>query len=247
MSQVLAGIHSIQVLLENSPDDVLELIFQQANKKNKRLAQLELLARKHQIKIAYSDKQILDKICCGVKHQGVIAKRKERRSLNENDLAILFEKLDRPAFFLILDGIQDPHNLGACLRSADAAGVHAVIAPKDNSVAITPTVEKVACGAVESVPLILVTNLVRTMEFLQQKGVWLSGAAAGEEHESLFNADFKGNCGLVIGSEGDGLRRLTREHCDFLVQIPMSGTVESLNASVAAGIFMFEVVRQRQN
>jgi len=242
---IVAGIHSIHALVDNSPDDIIELIFQNNTKKNKRLAQLELRAKKQGIPILFLDKHEVDKLCTGLRHQGVIAKRKERKNFDENDLADIYARLDEPSFFLILDGIQDPHNLGACLRSADAAGVHAIIVPKNNSVAITATVEKVACGAAETVPLIQVTNLVRTMEWLQKKGVWLTGASAADGYENVFDRDYTGNCGVVIGAEGDGLRRLTRERCDFLVQIPMRGSVESLNASVAAGIFMFEVVRQR--
>ncbi len=245
MNGIVAGIHSIHALLDNSPDDIIELIFQNNTKKNKRLAQLESRAKKQRIPILFLDKQEVDKLCAGVRHQGVIAKRKERKKFDENDLAEIYAKLDEPSFFLILDGIQDPHNLGACLRSADAAGVHAVIVPKDNSVAITATVEKVACGAAETVPLIQVSNLMRTMEWLQKKGVWLTGASAADSYQNVFDGDYTGNCGVVVGAEGDGLRRLTRERCDFLVQIPMRGSVESLNASVAAGIFMFEVVRQR--
>jgi 23S rRNA (guanosine2251-2'-O)-methyltransferase len=149
-----------------------------------------------------------------------------------------------PPFLLILDGVQDPHNLGACFRSADAAGVHAIIAPKDKAVGITPVVSKVACGAAETVPFIQVTNLARTMEMLKEQGVWLYGAA-GEAEQTVYQTKLTGAIGIVMGAEGDGMRRLTRETCDVLLKIPMHGTVSSLNVSVATGIFLFEVVRQR--
>ena len=146
---------------------------------------------------------------------------------------------------LILDGVQDPHNLGACLRTADAAGVSAVIAPRDRAVGLTPTVRKVACGAAEAIPFIQVTNIARTLRELKDRGIWLVGADGAAEMD-IFSAGLRGPLGLVMGAEGEGLRRLTREHCDFLVRIPMAGTLESLNVSVATGICLFEAVRQRQ-
>jgi 23S rRNA (guanosine2251-2'-O)-methyltransferase len=145
---------------------------------------------------------------------------------------------------LILDGVTDPHNLGACLRNADAAGVQAIIVPKDNAAQITPTVRKVAVGAVESIPLVQVTNLARTMKHLQQKGVWIIGTA-GETDTCLYDVKLTGSLALVMGAEGKGMRRLTREHCDQLVKLPMAGMVSSLNVSVATGICLFEMVRQR--
>ena len=156
------------------------------------------------------------------------------------------EAIDGPPFLLVLDGVQDPHNLGACLRSADAAGVHAVIVPKDRSAGLTATVRKVACGAAETVPLLAVTNLARTLRTLQDAGVWLFGAA-GEAEKSIYDIDLKGPLALVMGNEGSGLRRLTREHCDELFAIPMVGTVESLNVSVATGVALFEAGRQRRH
>ena len=166
--------------------------------------------------------------------------------LNEDSLLTLLEKISAAPFLLILDGVQDPHNLGACLRSADAAGVHAVVAPKDRSVAFTDTVRRVACGAAEHVPFAQVTNLARTMEHLKTKGLWMIGTD-DEASQSLYEADLKGPMALVMGFEGSGLRRLTREHCDVLVRIPMLGSVESLNVSVATGVCLFEAVRQRQS
>ena len=162
----------------------------------------------------------------------------------DNELLRQLDSLDEPAFLLILDTITDPHNLGACLRTADAAGVHAVIAPKDKAVGITSTVSKVACGAAETVPFYQVTNLARCLKELQDRGVWLYGTA-GEASESVYKTDLKGPIAIVMGAEGKGLRRLTREACDHLIHIPMKGDVSSLNVSVAAGVCLFEALRQR--
>ncbi|MEW5994585.1 MAG: 23S rRNA (guanosine(2251)-2'-O)-methyltransferase RlmB [Candidatus Zixiibacteriota bacterium] len=163
---------------------------------------------------------------------------------SESDLLQLLDELKQPPFLLILDCVQDPHNLGACLRTADAAGVQAVIVPKDRSVGLTDVVRTVACGAAERIPFIAVTNLARTLNQLKERGVWLVGTADGAP-QSLYEVDLKGPLALVMGAEGKGLRRLTRECCDFLVHIPMLGTVECLNVSVAAGVCLFEAVRQR--
>ncbi len=152
----------------------------------------------------------------------------------------------KPLFFLILDQVQDPHNLGACLRSADGAGVDAVIVPKDRAVALTETVRMIACGAAESVPVVMVTNLARTMEFLKGAGIWLVGTSDQAE-KSIYDTDLTGPLAIVIGSEGKGMRRLTTENCDFLVSLPMAGKVESLNVSVATGITLYEAVRQRMS
>jgi 23S rRNA (guanosine2251-2'-O)-methyltransferase len=162
----------------------------------------------------------------------------------EEDLFIIIEHLDADPFLLILDSIQDPHNLGACLRTADAAGIHAVVTPRDRAASITDTVRHVAQGAVETVPFIQVTNLARTMKALQKTGLWLVGAADQAE-QLIYDVDLTGPLGLVMGSEGRGLRRLTRENCDFLIRIPMSGKVECLNVSVASGVCLYEAVRQR--
>jgi len=164
--------------------------------------------------------------------------------LDENGLLDLLDRPAEPPLLLILDGIKDPHNLGACLRSADAAGVHAVVVPKDRSVALTRTVRMIACGAAEKVPFVQVTNLARCMKQLQDMGVWLVGTIANVS-QTLYDLDLRGPLAFVMGSEGKGLRRLTAERCDFLVSIPMAGSVESLNVSVATGVCLFEAVRQR--
>lgn len=190
-----------------------------------------------------ANRQWLDEKVEGAVHQGIIARVREGRQYQENDLPALLESVDTP-FLLVLDGVTDPHNLGACLRSADAAGVHAVIVPRDRSAQLNATAKKVACGAAENVPLIRVTNLARTLRLLQEMNVWIVGTA-GEADHTLFQSKMTGPMALVMGAEGEGMRRLTREHCDELISIPMAGTVSSLNVSVATGICLFEAVRQR--
>ena len=164
---------------------------------------------------------------------------------DESNLQDLLDSTDAP-FFLVLDGVQDPHNLGACLRTADGAGVDAVIAPRNRAVGMTETVSRISCGAAENVPFIQVTNIVRTLKELQKNGVWIVGTADGTESSSLYDVDFKGPMALVMGAEGAGLRRLTQETCDLVVQIPMQGKVDCLNVSVATGVCLYEALRQRQ-
>jgi 23S rRNA (guanosine2251-2'-O)-methyltransferase len=237
------GIHAIHSILEKDPNRIQQLYLQK-DRADAKIQAITALATRFHIKITLVSRAELDRLTHNEVHQGVVAVCDKVKVYNENDLEALLQDLQQPAFLLILDGIQDPHNLGACLRSADAAGVHAVIVPKDKSVSITPTVSKVACGAAETVPFIQVTNLARTMRFLKDLGVWLFGAA-GEAEQTLYQADFKMPVALVLGAEGQGMRRLTKEHCDMLLKIPMHGSVSSLNVSVATGIFLFEAVRQR--
>ena len=241
-SYFVYGIHAVQALLENQPERVIELWVLQG-RQDKKLDAIQKTASQFGLSIQSAHRKALDEKSKGEQHQGVIAKVKEEKALSEHDLADILEQQSAP-FLLILDGVTDPHNLGACLRSADAAGVHAVIVPKDNSVGLTPVVSKVASGAAEVIPLIQVTNLARTMASLKERGVWLIGAA-GEATSTLYQTNLKGSLALVMGAEGKGLRRLTREHCDSLVSLPMAGQVSSLNVSVAAGICLFEAVRQR--
>jgi 23S rRNA (guanosine2251-2'-O)-methyltransferase len=188
------------------------------------------------------------------RHQGVVAEAfnipvsgdmNQSNLWQEQDLLRVVDNKEGPLLLLVLDGVTDPHNLGACLRSADAAGVDAVVVPKDKSADLTPTVRKVACGAAEVVPFVRVTNISRTLQALQERGVWLYGTA-GESEKSIYDSDLSGSIALVMGAEGSGLRRLTREQCDFLVNLPMAGSVSSLNVSVATGICLFEIVRQRR-
>ncbi|CAK0759879.1 23S rRNA 2'-O-ribose G2251 methyltransferase [Gammaproteobacteria bacterium] len=191
------------------------------------------------------ERKVLDAMVPGVRHQGVVARCLGQALLTEDDLPALLGTLQEPAFLLVLDGVQDPHNLGACLRNADAAGVHAVIAPRDRAAGLTPAVRKVASGAAEVVPFVQVTNLARALRTLKENGMWLVGAD-GNASQSLYEVSLTGPLVLVMGTEGRGLRRLSAELCDFLVHIPMLGTVESLNVSVASGICLFEALRQRQ-
>ena len=241
-ADLVFGIHAVEAFLQRAPQDVLEL-FVMKDRDDKRMQPIIQLARQNGVSVQFCNRKTLDDMVSG-QHQGVVAKARLQSSGNEADLAAIVEQQAKP-FILILDGVTDPHNLGAILRSADAAGVHAVVAPKDRSAKLTSVVRKVACGAAESVPFITVTNLARTLRELQDAGVWIVGTA-GETDTLVYDADLKGPLALVLGAEGEGLRRLTRETCDALVKIPMFGTVSSLNVSVAAGICLFEAVRQRQ-
>ena len=240
-ADLVFGIHAVEAFLQRAPQDVLEL-FVMKDRDDKRMQPLIQQARQNGVSVQFCNRRTLDDMVSG-QHQGVVAKARLQSSGNEADLAAIVEQQAKP-FILILDGVTDPHNLGAILRSADAAGVHAVVAPKDRSVKLTSVVRKVACGAAESVPFITVTNLARTLRELQDAGVWIVGTA-GETETLVYDADLKGPLAIVLGAEGEGLRRLTRETCDSLVKIPMFGTVSSLNVSVAAGICLFEAVRQR--
>jgi 23S rRNA (guanosine2251-2'-O)-methyltransferase len=197
------------------------------------------------VSIEKVERKKLDKLADGMNHQGIVLEVALPEELSENDLKVAVEHLAENALFLVLDNVQDPHNLGACLRTADATGVHGIIITKDNAVGITPTVCKVASGAAETVPVYVVTNLARTLRWLKTEGVWVVGTA-GEAESTLFKSDFTVPMALVIGAEEKGMRRLTREQCDFLVKLPMLGTVESLNLSVATGVLLYEVLRQRQ-
>lgn len=240
--EMMYGLHALESLLKQSPERVLELWLLQG-RDDGRLNKIINLASTYGVSIQRSSRKVLDEKAQSHQHQGVVARVKPAKVLTEKDLDSLIEKVPQP-FLLILDGVTDPHNLGACLRNADAAGVHGVIVPKDNAVAVTSTVSKVACGAAEVVPVFQVTNLVRTMRHIQQAGVWIVGTA-GEADSDLYHADLKGALAIAMGAEGKGLRRLTREACDSLISIPMAGTVSSLNVSVATGICLFEAVRQR--
>jgi 23S rRNA (guanosine2251-2'-O)-methyltransferase len=240
--ELVFGIHAVSNVLKRSPERIKEMYVQQG-RDDERLQTLFALAKEQGIHIQVVKKHFLDENAEG-NHQGVALKAKPVQVKNEHELYAQLDKLDEPAFLLILDSITDPHNLGACLRTADAAGVHAVIAPKDKAVGINATVSKVACGAAETVPFYQVTNLARTMKELQDRGIWLYGTA-GEASESVYKTDLKGPIAIAMGAEGKGLRRLTRESCDHLINVPMAGDVSSLNVSVAAGVCLFEAVRQR--
>lgn len=249
-SQIIYGLHAVQALLKSSPQQVQELLLLRG-RKDQRLQKIIGQAEKNNIPLRFADRRTLDeKVGDKGNHQGVVALcAGQTKVYDERFLKDLLKELEQKGetpFLLILDGVTDPHNLGACLRSAEAAGVHAVIAPKDKSAGLTPTAIKVACGAAEVLPFVTVTNLARAMQQLQQAGIWTYGAA-GEAEQDVYHIDLKGPIALVMGAEGSGLRRLTREHCDHLIKIPMAGEVSSLNVSVATGVCLFEAVRQRSS
>lgn len=242
MSEIIYGIHAIEAMLERSPERILD-VFLLKNREDKRLTSIAQEIEALGLSIKMATRQYLDEQTANGVHQGIMARIKERRNYQENDIHALIEQSDKP-FILILDGVTDPHNLGACIRTADAAGVDFIIVPKDRSAPLNATAKKVACGAAESVPVIRVTNLARTMRMLQNDyNIWIVGTA-GEADHSIYNSTLSQSVAIVMGAEGEGMRRLTREHCDELVNIPMAGTVSSLNVSVATGICLFEVVRK---
>jgi 23S rRNA (guanosine2251-2'-O)-methyltransferase len=244
---MIFGLHAVESLLQHQPERIMRLCVQQERRNDKKIVALAQIAKQQGLAIEYISRQEIDHLTQAANHQGIVAICAKAHAYAEADLKTLLQQINAantPAFLLILDGVQDPHNLGACFRSADAAGVHAIIAPKDKSAGITPTVSKVASGAVATIPFIQVTNLVRTLEELKEQGIWIYGAAA-EAEQTIYQTDLSGSIALVLGAEGGGLRRLTREHCDGLIKIPMHGSVGSLNVSVATGICLFEVVRQR--
>jgi len=239
----VGGMHAVKALLKANASDTRALMIQKG-RKDSRMRAIVSLAQKAGISVREVSRHELDEIGGVVEHQGVLAEFIGEPVGNEQSLFEHLENCSGSLLVLILDGLQDPHNLGACIRSADGAGVDAVIVPTDNSVGITPVVRKVASGAVETMPLFQVTNLQRVFKKLKDAGIWIYGAA-GESESRLYDIDFTGSVAIVMGSEGSGLRRLTREACDQVFKIPMHGGVSSLNVSVATGISLFEVCRQR--
>jgi 23S rRNA (guanosine2251-2'-O)-methyltransferase len=237
----IVGINPVAGAVANDPSRVHEVLVEQGNR-NARVAELVEEARRLGVRVHLRSRAMLDKVAGHARHQGVAASYEVPAAKSEHDLAALLEADD--ALLLVLDGVTDPHNLGACLRSAAAAGASAVVVPKDRAVGITPVVRRASAGAVDRVPLIEVANLARTLRELKDAGVWLTGLA-GEAEASLYDVDLTGKTALVMGGEGEGMRRLTREACDHLARIPMPGQMESLNVSVATGVALFEAVRQR--
>lgn len=242
-TELLIGIHSVEAALNYDEGNILELYIE-SGQQNPRVRELAERARDAGVKPHARDKADLDRMTGGARHQGIAAKYRTPPARTESDLPTIIQTAGSSALFLVLDGVTDPHNLGACLRSAEAAGVSAVIVPKDKAVGITPTVRRASAGAADRVPFVASTNLARSLKLLKQSGIWLTGLA-GDGDQSLYACDFKGPVAVVIGSEGEGMRRLTRESCDFIARIPMQGSVESLNVSVATGVVLFEVLRQR--
>jgi 23S rRNA (guanosine2251-2'-O)-methyltransferase len=238
------GVHAVSALLAN-PHRLTKKLFVSQERMDKRIQELLDKATQAHISIEKLSNTQMNQRFAEFTHQGIVASASALPDYNESHLLPLLESSKTPSLILILDGVTDPHNLGACLRTADATGVDFVVIPKDKSASITPVVSKVACGAAESVPLVRVTNLVRSMEILKEQGVWIYGAA-GEADSSLYQIDCTGTLAIVMGAEGEGIRRLTREHCDGLFSLPMLGSVDSLNVSVATGVSLYEVLRQRR-
>ncbi|BCM25264.1 23S rRNA (guanosine(2251)-2'-O)-methyltransferase RlmB [Methyloradius palustris] len=243
-ARILFGFHAVLSRLRQHSASIQEILIDR-DRIDARMKDLLSLADGAGVRLMQVERSRLDGMAgANGRHQGVIAKVVDTPIPYKDIHDILESDLTEPPFFLVLDGVEDPHNLGACLRVADAMGVHAVIAPKDRAVGLNATVRKVACGAAETVPFIAVTNLARTLRDLKEAGVWIIGAAAEAEND-LFTTKFEGPVALVLGAEGTGLRRMTAETCDALVSIPMFGSVESLNVSVASGICLYEARRQR--
>jgi 23S rRNA (guanosine2251-2'-O)-methyltransferase len=242
-SGLIGGLHAVRTALGHGEDQVEGLWYDTA-RRDRRMREVLDLARSRYVPLHGTDRAALDRLLPASNHQGVVARVRVPAPLDDRDLQRVLSELSGPPLLLMLDGVQDPHNLGACLRTADAAGVSAVIAPRDHSVGLTPVACKVASGAAGRVPYVQVTNLARTLEWLRQQGIWLVGSA-GDAPRSLYQTDLTGPLAVVMGGEGKGLRRLTRERCDFLASLPMRGAVESLNVSVATGVVLYEALRQR--
>jgi 23S rRNA (guanosine2251-2'-O)-methyltransferase len=241
--QYVYGIHAVAALLANR-HRTTKVLYLARDRADRRVQELLTLAEQNNIPAEWLSMQKMDQRFSEFAHQGVVAVAVQLPDYVEADLPFLLDSAKNPCLILILDGVTDPHNLGACLRSADAAGVDFVVIPKDKNAHVTPVASKVACGAAENIPVVRVTNLARAMEVIKQQGVWIYGAA-GEAEEWIYSLDCKSPIALVLGAEGTGLRRLTRERCDGVFALPMRGTVSSLNVSVATGVSLYEVVRQR--
>ena len=241
---LIYGLHAVGAALDRAPERVLELWIAQSRDAHARMSDLKAHAERAGVHVHAVAADALAKLVGDVVHQGAVAAMRPSRGWDEHDLSASLDRLSGDALLLVLDGITDPHNLGACLRTAEAAGAHAVVIPKDRAATLDSVARKVAAGAAEFVPVASVTNLARTLDMLKERGIWIVGTD-GEAEESLYSVDFKRPAALVLGAEGTGMRRLTRDKCDFLVCIPMAGHTQSLNVSVAAGIALFEVLRQR--
>lgn len=239
----LFGLHAVQAALDYSPEKITQ-VWLDNQRQDVRLKDLQNQLNSLNIKTESADKKKLDKFADGKNHQGVVAEVELPNVQSEEQLKHKIKNLTEMPFFLVLDHVQDPHNLGACLRTADAAGVHGIIITKDNATGITPTVCKVASGAAETVPVYQVTNLARTLRWMKEQNIWIIGST-GEAKQTIFATDLNMPLALVMGAEGTGMRHLTQQHCDILVKIPMYGQVESLNVSVAAAVMIYEVLRQK--
>ena len=239
--RVLFGFHAITVRMKTAPQSIVELHVE-TSRRDARMRAFAERAREAGIKVVDSDGDRLDKLAGSSRHQGVVARVEAVKMPHSLDEVV--ENIEGPPLLLVLDGVTDPHNLGACLRVADGSGAHAVVAPKDHAVGINATVAKVASGAAETVPYIMVTNLARTLGELKEHDIRIIGTSDDAEH-TLYDLDLTGPVAFVLGAEGDGMRQLTRKTCDTLVRIPMAGAVESLNVSVASAVCLYEALRQR--
>jgi 23S rRNA (guanosine2251-2'-O)-methyltransferase len=239
----LLGFHAVESALRRAPEQ-LNVLWIASEAKNTRLKPIEDLARQSGIEIRLCPRSELDRLSGGERHQDLVAEFTPANLYGERDLPRLLEQSKSPPFVLVLDGVQDPHNLGACLRSAEAAGVDFVVIPKDRAAPLTSVARRTASGAAELMPILIATNLARILRQLKAAGIWLAGTTDSAP-QSLYQADLGGPLALVAGGEGDGMRRLTEEHCDYLIRIPMQGSVETLNVSVATAVCLFEIVRQR--
>ena len=241
-SDLIYGIHAVEAALE-SDAKIIELWVEQT-RKDKRVEPILELAALKGVECKRVTSQLLKDTLPDARHQGVVLRLASVQVKSESDLNLLLDSLNEPPFVLLLDGVTDPHNLGACIRTAEAAGVHAIVVPKDKSCGMTATVRKVASGAAELLPFVQVTNLSRCLKALQERGIWVIGTDL-DTQTNLYQQDLKGPLAIVMGAEAKGLRRLTKENCDSLVKLPMNGKVESLNVSVATGVVLFEALRQR--
>jgi 23S rRNA (guanosine2251-2'-O)-methyltransferase len=241
--EIVYGLHAVRALLQKRPEAVQRLVVQ-SGRADHRAVEVLALARERGIGVDTRPPQELDKLAGGGVHQGIAARVRPSVPLDDNGLFARIEAASGPPLVLVLDGVQDPHNLGACLRTADAAGVDVVIAPRDRATGLTPVVRKVAAGAAETVAFAQVTNLARLLKDLKEHGLWIVGTD-GDAEQLHYEASLTGPLAIVLGAEGTGMRRLTREHCDFVVKLPMLGAVESLNVSVATGVMLYEALRQR--
>lgn len=240
--KILFGFHAVTVRLKTAPQSITEIHYD-TTRRDQRMRQFIERATVAKVRLIESDDDRLQKLAGSHRHQGIVARVQQVAVSSSLDDTL--DTIEGPALVLVLDGVTDPHNLGACLRVADGAGAHAVLAPKDHAVGVNATVAKVASGAAETVPYFMVTNLARSLNELKERDIWVVGTSDQAE-KSLYDIDFKGPVALVLGAEGTGLRQLTAKTCDELVRLPMQGAVESLNVSVAAGICLYEAVRQRQ-
>lgn len=241
---IVCGLHAVLTALTEHPERVAGLWISN-ERDDRRIGEVLAAAQAADVKFHRVPRAKLDDLSDGLRHQGVVARLRVKAVGGEAELTQFLAALPPAPLLLVLDGVQDPHNLGACLRVADAAGVHAVILPRDRSAPLSAVARRAAAGAAETVTLFEVTNLARSLRLLKDAGIWTVGAAH-DAPQTVYEADLKGAIAIIMGGEGDGLRRLTREHCDLLVSLPMAGTVQSLNVSVAAGICLFEAVRQRR-